>query len=48
MRRGVLVTKGKNHSLLHDLSQVPPLLLSFVLAGPREIVRRVNEASSAQ
>lgn len=39
MRRGVLVTNGRSKSLGHDLRQIPPLLISFVLAGPREIVR---------
>src|ERR1700675_509501 len=37
MRRGVLVTSKNSKSLRHDLGQIPPLLLAFVLAGPREI-----------
>jgi hypothetical protein len=44
MRRGVLITNGKNKSLRDDLSQIPGLLLGFVLAGPREIVRRLRRA----
>jgi hypothetical protein len=44
MRRGVLVTCGNSRSLRHDLSQIPPLLLAFVLAGPREILRRFRRA----
>src|ERR1700690_2283865 len=48
MRRGVLITNGNSRSLLHDLSQVPSLLVSFILAGPREIVRRMSEAFSSQ
>jgi hypothetical protein len=46
MRRGVLITSGKSRSLLHDLSSIPQLILSFVLAGPREIARRINNALS--
>jgi hypothetical protein len=42
MRRGILTTGGNSKSLGHDLSQIPPLLLSFVLAGPRAIARRLN------
>lgn len=42
MRRGVLVTTGKNAPLIHDLTQIPPLLVSFLLAGPLKIVRCLN------
>jgi hypothetical protein len=45
MRRGILTTSGSSKSLQHDLSQIPGLLLGFVLAGPREIVRRVHRAA---
>ena len=45
MRRGILTTTGSSKSLRHDLSQVPRLLLDFILAGPREIVRRVRRAA---
>jgi hypothetical protein len=48
MRRGVLVVGEKSKSLRHDLSQIVPLLLSFVLAGPREIARRLRRAFSRQ
>jgi hypothetical protein len=44
MRRGVLITNGKNKSLRDDLSQIPGLLLGFALAGPREIVRHLRRA----
>jgi hypothetical protein len=40
MRRGILVTTANSKSLRDDLSQIPPLLLAFLLFGPREIVRR--------
>jgi hypothetical protein len=42
MRRGILVTSGNGKSLRDDLSHIPQLLLAFVLAGPREIVRRFD------
>jgi hypothetical protein len=45
MRRGILTTGGNSKSLRHDLSQIPPLLLSFVLAGPRALVRVLNRAT---
>ena len=45
MRRGILTTTGSSKSLRYDLSQVPRLLLGFILAGPREIVRRVRRAA---
>ena len=45
MRRGVLVTRRNSKSLRHDLSQIPPLLLAFILAGPREIVRRLDRSA---
>ena len=45
MRRGILTTTGSSKSLRHDLSQIPRLLLDFILAGPREIVRRVRRAA---
>jgi len=45
MRRGILTTTGGCKSLRHDLSQIPRLLLGFVLAGPREIVRRIHRAA---
>jgi hypothetical protein len=48
MRRGVLVTCGKSKSLRQDLSQIPPLLLTFVLAGPCEIWRRFRRAAFPQ
>jgi hypothetical protein len=44
MRRGVLVVGEKSKSLRHDLSQIAPLLLSFILAGPHEIARRLRRA----
>jgi hypothetical protein len=46
MRRGILVTSRNSKSLRHDLSQIPPLFLSFVLAGPRQIKRRLYRAAS--
>jgi hypothetical protein len=45
MRRGILVTSRNGKSLRHDLSQIPPLLLAFLLAGPREIVRRLRRSA---
>ena len=42
MRRGILVTSGDSKTLRHDVSQIPPLLLAFVLSGPREIIRRLH------
>jgi hypothetical protein len=48
MRRGILVTSRNGKSLRHDLSQIPPLLLAFVLAGPREIVRRLHRSAFPQ
>ncbi len=45
MRRGVLTTTGSSQSLRHDLSQIPRLLLGFMLAGPREIARRIHRAA---
>jgi hypothetical protein len=45
MRRGVLVTSRNGKSLQHDLSQIPPLLLAFILAGPREISRRLHRSA---
>ena len=45
MRRGILVTSRNGKSLRHDLSQMPPLLLAFILAGPREIVRRLHRSA---
>jgi hypothetical protein len=42
MRRGILVTNRNCRPLRHDLIQIPPLLLAFALAGPREIVRRLH------
>jgi hypothetical protein len=48
MRRGVLTTNGKSGSLLGDLSRIPSLLLSFILAGPRAVLRRLNEANFLQ
>jgi hypothetical protein len=42
MRRGILVTSRDGKSFRHDLSQIPPLLLAFILAGPREIARRLH------
>jgi hypothetical protein len=45
MRRGILVTSGSSKSLRDDLSHIPPLLLAFVLAGPREIVRRFDHGT---
>jgi len=46
MRRGILITSGKSKSLRHDLIRIPPLLLAFVLSGPREIIRRFYRAAS--
>jgi hypothetical protein len=45
MRRGILVTSRNGQSLRHDLRQIPPLLQAFVLAGPREIVRRLHRSA---
>jgi len=45
MRRGILTTTGSSQSLRHDLSQIPRLLLGFMLAGPREIARRIHRAA---
>jgi len=45
MRRGILVTSRNGKSLGHDLSQIPPLLLAFILAGPREIVQRLHRSA---
>jgi hypothetical protein len=45
MRRGVLVTSRNSKSLRHDLGQIPPLLLAFILAGPREIARRLHRSA---
>jgi hypothetical protein len=42
MRRGVLTTGGSSKSLGHDLSRIPPLLVSFFLAGPRAIARKLS------
>jgi len=48
MRRGILVTSRSGKSLRHDLRQIPPLLLAFALAGPREIVRRLHRSAFPQ
>jgi hypothetical protein len=45
MRRGILTTSGSSQSLRHDLSQIPRLLLGFMLVGPREILRRIHRAA---
>jgi hypothetical protein len=45
MRRGILVTNRDGKSLRHDLGQIPPLLLAFILAGPREIARRLYRSA---
>jgi hypothetical protein len=45
MRRGILVTSRNGKPLRHDLSQIPPLLVAFILAGPREIVRRWHRSA---
>jgi hypothetical protein len=45
MRRGILTTSGNSQSLRDDLNQIPRLLLGFVLAGPRKIVRRIHRAA---
>ena len=45
MRRGILVTSGNGKSLRHDLSKIPPLFVAFILAGPREIIRRLHLAA---
>jgi hypothetical protein len=45
MRRAILVTSRNGQSLRHDLRQIPPLLQAFVLAGPREIVRRLHRSA---
>ena len=46
MRRGVLITQGESKSLSHDLSRVPRLLLEFVCAGPKMIIRILARAFS--
>jgi hypothetical protein len=45
MRRGILVTSRDGKSLRHDLGQIPPLLVAFILAGPREISRRLHRSA---
>ncbi len=46
IRRGVLTIGGRSKSLRHYRCQIPQLLLAFMLAGPREIVRCMNRAIS--
>jgi hypothetical protein len=48
MRRGVLITHGESKSLSHDLSRVPRLLLEFVSAVPKIIIRVLASTFSAR
>jgi hypothetical protein len=42
MRHGVLIVGGGQRSLGHDLRLIPGLILSFIMAGPRTIARRLG------
>lgn len=48
MRRGVLITSGESKSLSHDLSRIPLLLLEFLWAGPKQLIRVLARAFSAR
>jgi hypothetical protein len=48
MRRGIFVTGVGARSLLFDLTQVPPLLASYLTAGPRAITRHLKRTCPEQ
>ena len=48
MRRGVLITSGESKSLSHDLSRIPLLLLDFLWAGPKQLIRVLARAFSVR
>jgi hypothetical protein len=48
MRHGVLTVGGRSKSLREDLGRILPLLLQFILAGPRTILRHLSIGNSSK
>lgn len=48
MRHGTLTVGGRSKSLREDLGRILPLLMQFILAGPRTILRYLSPGNNAE
>ncbi|MHB1020915.1 MAG: hypothetical protein ACYC46_08800 [Acidobacteriaceae bacterium] len=48
MRHGTLLTGGEGRTLLHDVCDLPRLLLLFLAAGPRTVLQSYRRRMAAQ